>query len=113
MLEREGELWRVEHDYALPPVRHMFLRSKVERTLKPALRLLHERGWLRPDWRRYLKASLMCCPLLTMNLADGERFPPEISLLGLSMAVEMGAESSGTRSLIDATLDEVEAAIAE
>ena len=30
-----------------------------------------------------------------MNLTDGGKFPPEISLLGLAMAVEMGAESSG------------------
>jgi hypothetical protein len=54
---------------------------------------------------------LFCCPFLTLNLADEERFPPEIALLGLAMAVEMGAESAGERSLIDRTLDEVEAAL--
>jgi hypothetical protein len=48
---------------------------------------------------------------LTLNLADAERFPPEISLLGLCMAVEMGAESYDERSLIDQTLDEVESAL--
>ena len=41
-------------------------------------------------------------------LQDGAKFPPKISLLGLTMAVEMGADSSITRSLIDTTLDEVE-----
>ena len=46
-----------------------------------------------------------------MNLADRSRFPPEISLLGLAMSVEMGAESQGERSLIDRTLDEVEKAL--
>jgi hypothetical protein len=107
-LKREGQVWHVEHDYALHPVRLMFLRSKVERTLTPILQTLKARGWLRPDWRAYLKATLFCCPLLTMNLTDGEKFPPEISLLGLAMAVEMGAESAGERSLIDRTLDEVE-----
>ncbi len=110
-LARDGDVWRVDHDYALPAVRQMFLRSKVERTLKPTLKLLRERGWLQANWRAALKASLLCCPLLTMNLTDAERFPPEISLLGLSMAVEMGAESVGTRSLIDRTLDEVEATL--
>lgn len=110
-LQRNSERWTVEHDYAIPEVRRMFLRSKVERVLIPALLDLKARGWLRPDWRAYLKASLFCCPFLTMNLADNTKFPPEISLLGLTMAVEMGAESSGERSLIDRTLDEVERAL--
>jgi hypothetical protein len=108
-VEHLGAVWHVEHDYGLHAVRHMFLRSKVERALVPALRLLRARGMLRPDWRAYFKAALLCCPLLTMNLADPTRFPPEIGLLGLAMAVEMGGESRGQRSLIDSTLDEVEA----
>lgn len=107
----QGEVLRVEHDYTLHPVREMFLRSKVERALIPVVRLLKQRGRLRRDWRDYLKAALFCCPLLTMNLADSEKFPPEISLLGLTMAVEMGGTSKGTRSRIDMVLDEVEATL--
>ncbi len=103
-----GDVWQVEHDYTLHPVREMFLRSKVERTLIPILRELKQGGWLRTDWRDFLKASLFCCPFLTMNLTDPNKFPPEISLLGLTMAVEMGAESRGVRSKIDLVLDEVE-----
>ena len=110
-LMRDGDTWRVEHDYTLHPARLMFLNSKVERTLTPILVELRRRGWLRPDWRDYLKAALMCCPLLTMNLTDAAKFPPPISLLGLAMSVEMGAESSGERSLIDRTLDAVERAL--
>ncbi len=110
-LKRGGDVWQVDHDYALPPLRLMFLRSKIERTLIPILQELKQRGWLRDDWRAYLKAALFCCPFLTMNLTDSEKFLPEISLLGLTMAVEMGAESSGERSLIDQTLDEVAAAL--
>ncbi len=106
-LRTEGDVWRVTYDYSLAPVRHMFLESKVERVLIPVLRALKERGLLRTDWRRYLKLALFCCPFLTMNLADSGRFPVEISLLGLAMAVEMGAESRGERSLIDRTLDRV------
>jgi hypothetical protein len=106
-LERDGDLWRITHDYALPPVRHMFLNSKVERVLRPTLAELSGRGWLRPDWRAYLKASLFCCPFLTMNLSERAKFPPSIGLLGLAMAVEMGSESAGTRSLIDRVLDSV------
>jgi hypothetical protein len=46
-----------------------------------------------------------------MNLADREKFPPEISLLGLAMAVEMGGDSAGVRSRIDEVLDDVEQAL--
>ena len=46
-----------------------------------------------------------------MNLADRTRFSPSIAMLGLAMAIEMGAESAGKRSLIDQLLDEVDSAI--
>lgn len=101
--------WLVEYDYPLHPVRQLFWESKAQAVLIPLVIELKQRGWLRPDWRRYLKAALFCCPFLTMNLADSARFPLSISLLGLAMAVEMGAESAGQRSLLDRTLDEVQA----
>jgi hypothetical protein len=109
--KREGNLWTVNHNYAIHPVRRMFLLSKVDRVLIPTLQLLKSKGLLRDDWRAYLKAALFCCPFLTMNLADSAKFPPSISLLGLTMALEMGAESQGEISLIDQTLDDVEAAL--
>ncbi len=105
--EVDGDHWIITHDYTLHPVRMMFLQSKFARVLAPLLRHLAQRGELRTDWREYLKAALFCCPFLTLNLTDASRFPPEISLLGLCMAVEMGAESSRKHSLIDRTFDEV------
>ena len=107
-LSVEDNKWRVKHNYAPHPIRRAFLNSKVQNVLIPLLRELKRRGWLRSDWRQYLKAALFCCPLLTMNLADSGRFPPEISLLGLAMAVEMGGESTGQSSLIDTVLSEVQ-----
>lgn len=98
--------WDIEYHYDLPDVRQMFLGSKIERVLFPTLKMLKSAGWLDANWRALLKAALFCCPLLTMNLKDNERFPAEISLLGLSMAVEMGAESKDKRSLIDQLLDQ-------
>lgn len=103
----DGSTWNIEYDYHLPAVRYMFLRSKVERTLVPILNNLKKQGKLREDWRAYLKAALFCCPFLTMNLTDNKKFPPEISLLGLTMSIEMGSESVANRSLIDQILDEV------
>lgn len=105
------EYVEIEYTYALHPIRHMFLKSKIKRVLIPILRHLYSRQQLRPDWRQYLKDALFCCPFLTMNLLDSDRFPPAISLLGLAMAVEMGAESVGQRSLIDMCLDAAENAL--
>jgi hypothetical protein len=105
---QKDNVWQVEYDYGLHSARTLFLTSKVERVLVPILRELSQRNWLRKDWRAYLKAALFCCPMLTMNLTDSVKFPPEISLLGLAMAVEMGAESIQVRSRIDRILDEVE-----
>ncbi len=110
-IEIEDDRWHIIHNYALHPARHMFLNSKVEHVLLPILRELKKQGWLREDWRPYLKSALFCCPFLTMNLTDSAKFPPEISLLGLSMAVEMGAESYEIRSLIDQLLDQVNASL--
>ena len=100
-LRRDGDVWHVDHDYRLHPVRKMFFESKVERVLRPTLRELQRLGWLDADWRDTLRAALFCCPFLTMNLADSVKFPPEIRLLGLSMAVEMGSEAkNGARSTL-------------
>lgn len=110
-LQVDGDLWKVDHDYTIAEVREMFLSSKVDRVLVPVMRELKQMGQLRLDWRAYFKSALFCCPFLTMNLTDAEKFPPEIALLGLSMAVEMGAESRGKRSRIDSILDGVEQSI--
>lgn len=101
----------IEHNYALHPVRLMFFKSKVNQVLIPLVQHLHERDLLQPNWREYLKLALMCCPLLTMNLADAQRFPPAIAALGLAQAIEMGAESDSTRSMIDQTLDRIESTL--
>jgi hypothetical protein len=107
----DGTRWHVTHNYTLNPVRRMFLESKIERTLIPTLRILADQDELRPDWRAYLKSALFCCPFLTLDL---KQFPPQIALLGLTMAVQMGAESStdSQRSLIDAALDRAASALA-
>ena len=100
--------WYIRYQNMLPEIRETFLHSKVKRVLTPIVLELDRRNWLREDWRPYIKAALACCPLLTLNLADRNRFPPEIALLGFAMTIEMGAESHQQRSIIDRALDEVE-----
>lgn len=108
---KHDDVWHVTHNYHLHPSRHMFLKSKITHTLIPIVQELKRRGLLREDWRRYIKCGLFCCPFLTMNLTDSHKFPPEIALLGLTMSIQMGAESHGERSLIDSALDEVESSL--
>ena len=107
-IHQDHNRWIYNHDYRLHGVRRIFLESKKDYLLKPIIKHLAMLDALPMDYRAYLKLALMCCPLLTMNLTDRTRFSPSIALLGFAMAIEMGAESNGRRSLIDQVLDEVD-----
>lgn len=103
--EIKDDTMMVEHDFVPSPVRVALLRSKLEQVLKPLLKELSSRCMLEENWRSYLKLALFCCPFLTMNLSDVKKFPPEITLLGLAMSVEMGSTSMGImKSLLDTEL---------
>ena len=98
----------VNHNFVPSDIRIEFLRSKLSRVLKPLLKLLQSQNRLPDNWRQYLKLALFCCPFLTMNLSDRKKFPPEITLLGLSMSVEMGSSSINEKqSLLDLELDQL------
>jgi len=86
----------IEHNYTLTPVRQAILRTKVEHLLRPLIAELRALDALPADWEEIIQLALMCCPLLTINLLDGERMPPSISWLGLLLAVQMG--NSGIRA---------------
>ena len=102
----QGDTIEVEHNFIPSPLRLDFLKSKVNNVLKPLVEQLQQHQQLEPNWQEYLKLALFCCPFLTMNLGDSKRFTPEISLLGLSMAMEMGSFSPiENQSLLDDTLE--------
>jgi len=92
----EGNEVRVEHNYTMNSLRRGILDSKVELVAKPIVEHLNKLGWLRPDYREYLRAALFCCPLLTMNLCDRAKFPANVSVLGLAHAVMVGNEDLWT-----------------
>lgn len=107
--EDDGSTLRVRHNYQPSPVRELFFASKVTHTLRPLLAhlaTLEPRESLTAQ-AEMLRSALLCCPLLTMNLADRSRFSPEIALLGLCYAVEMGCPGhpDSPRTAIDAGLD--------
>ncbi|MCL4256456.1 MAG: phosphotransferase, partial [Anaerolineae bacterium] len=104
-IEVRGDEWHITYSYALWSVRMMFLESKFERVLIPTLKSLQSRGFLPDNWRDILKSALFCCPFLTLNLADNNRFPPEISLVGLAMSVEMGGNAIQSNHILDNWLD--------
>ena len=98
----------VNHNFAPSDLRIAFLRSKLSRVLQPLLKLLQSQNKLPDNWREYLKLALFCCPFLTMDLSDRNKFPPEITLLGLSMSVEMGSSSlQEKQSLLDSELNKI------
>src|SRR6185436_18615418 len=64
----------VDHDYTLNTLRQGILDSKADLVLRPMLRHLDQLGWLRADYREYLRTAVFCYPLLTMNLCDRAKF---------------------------------------
>ncbi|MGZ3608516.1 MAG: HAD family hydrolase, partial [Ktedonobacteraceae bacterium] len=87
---RHGMTIAVDHNYKLTPVRQAILQAKVEYLIRPLMAKLRARELLPIYWNEIVQLAMMCCPLLTINLLDGDRMPPSISWLGLSQAVQTG-----------------------
>lgn len=82
---------RVEVTYRpnLSRFRQQVLDAKQRLLIEPLLHWMKSKDAL-PHGRRPLDLALMCCPLLTMNLCDANRFPVAISWLAFAHAVQMG-----------------------
>ena len=89
-VSRRGMTITVEDNYTLTPVRQAILQTKVEHLLRPLIAKLRAREMLPIHWKEIMQLAMMCCPLLTINLLDGERMPPSIGWLGLLLAVQTG-----------------------
>lgn len=88
----DGETLHVQHTYAPSPVRQLFDASKRERVLRPICEDLRRRAESAEMLTALFQSALLCCPLLTLNLADRKRFPPQIGLLGLALSVTVASE---------------------
>lgn len=107
-MEISGDRIQVDHDFKPSALRLGFLESKLRHVLQPLISHLQTTQQLPETWRQELKLALFCCPFLTMNLCDALRFPPEITLLGLSLAVEMGSSSTTQQqSILDTALEKL------
>ena len=81
----------IEIDYTpyVTVLRHEYLQVKQQQLLAPLVSWLESQAAL-AEGVRPLHLALMCCPLLTLNLADENRFPSAIGWLGLAQAAQMG-----------------------
>lgn len=93
-----GDEIHVSHNYHISPVRPRVLNSKLEHSLVPIVEHLRDRCELRDDWEEYLRCSLLCCPLLTMNLRSRQKFTANIATVGFSFVLQVGSQPDG-RSL--------------
>ncbi|MDA1055463.1 MAG: phosphotransferase [Planctomycetota bacterium] len=89
-----GDEIHVTHDYAISHVRPSVLNSKFDLALLPIVEELQQRGWLREDWEDYLRSALLCCPLLTMNLRDREKFTAAVAAVGFSFVLQTGSQAT-------------------
>jgi hypothetical protein len=85
----ESNTFFVDHDFQPNGVELLFLNSKLSHVLEPLVVWLGEQGLLPLDWQERMRASLLCCPLLTVNLFDEQKYSPAMSALGFSMVVQM------------------------
>jgi len=111
----QGNVIHIVHDFKPSHLRISHLQSRINNVLAPSVALLKENGLLEDDWRTFVRSALFCCPFLTVNLLadyvpDGtlsQRYKPPVKLLGLAMAVELGAtKHSGSNPFTD-LLDEI------
>ena len=75
-VSRYGMTITIDHNYRLTPARQAILQAKVEHLLRPLIAKLRAREMLPIHWNEIIQLAMMCCPLLTINLLDGERMPP-------------------------------------
>lgn len=91
--EGRVEVW---HDFKPNEIERFFFDSKIESILVPLVEFLEGRAVLPSDWEARLRSSLLCCPLLTVNLFDEEKFDSSASILGFAMVAEMANFNFGT-----------------
>jgi hypothetical protein len=89
----ENDVFHVEHDWRLTPLREQFLLSKQELYWSPLLAALRDHGWLPEDWEQIMRLAIFCCPTLVLDLrkGGGSGHTAHSSALGLAIAVMCGS----------------------
>jgi hypothetical protein len=98
-LDNRGKRIAIEHTFSWSPIRQAILQTKDRYLLNPLVDWLRSINALPKNWQEIVQSALMCCPLLTINLIDRQRFPAVIGWLGFTLAVLMG--NKGIQTLKD------------
>ncbi|TPK69559.1 hypothetical protein FJ546_02885 [Mesorhizobium sp. B2-4-19] len=102
----DGDLFHVDTDWDLSPVRRDLLEVKATALWRPLLLELKRRGMLPADWRAVLRSGLFLSPTLVMNLRAGVRsHTPASSLIAFSVAVMVGSEPDAGADRVTDFLD--------
>ena len=102
----EGNLFHVDTDWDLSPVRRDLLEVKATALWQPLLLELKRRGMLPADWRAVLRSGLFLSPTLVMNLRAGARsHTPVSSLIAFSVAAMVGSEPDAGADRVTDFLD--------
>jgi hypothetical protein len=93
-----GSEIEIEHNYRPSHFRRQLLESKLKNVFQPILHELRSGKYSRDNDSDRLRAALLCCPLLTVNLANRNRYPGAIALLGLSQCIELASPAASGES---------------
>jgi len=77
---------KVDYECPLSVLEQQFLQSKMQNVVQPLVQFLRAEKLLPTDWENRFRSSLLCCPLLTMNLF---RYPQKVTALGFARVMEM------------------------
>jgi hypothetical protein len=95
---------------ALSPLRREILDSVVEEVWRPMLTAMAARGELPDTWRATIRAALLACPMLVVNLMAGDN--AQLALARLGRAMMVGDEPVVGSDEITQALDALERAVA-
>ena len=87
------------------PFRKELLKLKFKTLWKPLIDLLKEQNLLEKSAKEFIKKALFCCPFLAVNLINYEKFSSVVSMLAISIAIELW--TSTEESEIDKMIDSV------
>ena len=98
----ENDMFHVEHDWHLTPLRREFLDSKRDLYWRPLLDQLRSRSWLPYDWQRVMRLAIFCCPTLVLDLRNGggSGHTAHSSALGLAIAIMCGSTPAAGNDLL-------------
>jgi hypothetical protein len=105
----------VEHTFVPSLIRRRFLESKLKFVLQPLSLQLQKLGVTRDEQIALLRSALLCCPLLTVNLAApylgkgnlSERYQSISKLLGFALSIQLASEVSSGHSELQETINSI------